>query len=396
MHRIVAVQARVRWRLPWRSSSEAATTGSSPRRCSRAPDARCCCSSAATTSAAPPSPSGRSRAATRGCRATRTSSRSSRARSRASSASRSSWRDRTVAAFAPYDGGALLVEQDAAGAATRASFRERTGSDADHDAFLALYDELGDAAERLFPTFLEPLPTRAEARALLGDARWIAERPLGEVLDERFGDELVARHGLDGRADRDARRRRRRRRCARTAASSTTSSAGPRWRVPGRRDGRGLGRAGGRGARGGRRPALRRRGPARRRRRGHVARRGRRAHRHRRPRARQLRAARCSTACAAGRPQADARRGAQLKVNLLLDRLPRLRSGHDPEDAFAGTFRLNESRPSWPRPARRRPRGELPERAPAELYCHSLADPSIVPDGRPHADPLRPARHRRR
>src|SRR3954471_577625 len=30
--------------------------------------------------------------------------------------------DRSVAAFAPYDGGGLLVEQDAAGAATRASF----------------------------------------------------------------------------------------------------------------------------------------------------------------------------------------------------------------------------------------------------------------------------------
>ena len=100
--------------------------------------------------------------------------------------------DRTVAAFAPYEGGALLVEQDAAGAATRASFRERTGSDADHDAFLALYDELGGAAERLFPTFTEPLPTRAEALALLGDARWIAERPLGEVLDERFADELIS------------------------------------------------------------------------------------------------------------------------------------------------------------------------------------------------------------
>ena len=34
--------------------------------------------------------------------------------------------------------------------------------------------------------------------------------------------------------------------------------------------------------------------------------------------------------------------GSQLKVNLLLDRLPRLRSGDDPTSAFAGTFHVAE------------------------------------------------------
>ena len=35
--------------------------------------------------------------------------------------------------------------------------------------------------------------------------------------------------------------------------------------------------------------------------------------------------------------------GAQLKINMLLSRLPRLKSGVDPRLAFAGTFHVNES-----------------------------------------------------
>ncbi len=35
--------------------------------------------------------------------------------------------------------------------------------------------------------------------------------------------------------------------------------------------------------------------------------------------------------------------GAQLKVNLLLDRLPRLRSGVDPVVAFSGSLRIGSS-----------------------------------------------------
>jgi phytoene dehydrogenase-like protein len=70
--------------------------------------------------------------------------------------------------------------------------------------------------------------------------------------------------------------------------------------------------------------------------------------------------------------------GAQLKLNLLLDRLPRLRSGHDPAVAFAGTFRLNETSSELAAAYACAARGELPDRVPAELYCHTLADASIV------------------
>ena len=63
-----------------------------------------------------------------------------------------------------------------------------------------------------------------------------------------------------------------------------------------------------------------------------------------RPRARQRRARRCSTACSARAARAPTPEGAQLKVNLLLARLPRLRDAAvDPREAFAGTFHVNET-----------------------------------------------------
>jgi phytoene dehydrogenase-like protein len=72
--------------------------------------------------------------------------------------------------------------------------------------------------------------------------------------------------------------------------------------------------------------------------------------------------------------------GAQTKVNMVLDRLPRLRDGTAPEDAFTGTFRLNEHEDDLAGAYEEAAAGELPTRPPAELYCHSLTDPSIVGD----------------
>ncbi len=82
-----------------------------------------------------------------------------------------------------------------------------------------------------------------------------------------------------------------------------------------------------------------------------------------------------------GLPVPATAEGCQLKVNLLLDRLPRLRSGVPAEQAFSGTFRLHEREDELEAAHAAAVRGELPDPAPAELYCHSLADPSIVPDG---------------
>lgn len=71
--------------------------------------------------------------------------------------------------------------------------------------------------------------------------------------------------------------------------------------------------------------------------------------------------------------------GAQVKVNMLLRRLPRL---HDtsvaPEAAFAGTFHVNETMTQLDGAYTRASSGFVPGPLPAEIYCHSLTDPSIL------------------
>lgn len=73
--------------------------------------------------------------------------------------------------------------------------------------------------------------------------------------------------------------------------------------------------------------------------------------------------------------------GAQLKVNLLLSRLPRLRDTTiDPADAFAGTFHVNESHTQLEAAYARADAGRIPDVVPCEIYCHSLSDPTILGD----------------
>ncbi|MFW2337189.1 MAG: phytoene desaturase family protein [Candidatus Nanopelagicales bacterium] len=69
--------------------------------------------------------------------------------------------------------------------------------------------------------------------------------------------------------------------------------------------------------------------------------------------------------------------GAQIKVNMLLKRLPRIRAGSSLE-AFNGTFHINESYEQLQRAFAIAVAGELPDLLPAEIYCHSLTDPSIL------------------
>jgi len=71
--------------------------------------------------------------------------------------------------------------------------------------------------------------------------------------------------------------------------------------------------------------------------------------------------------------------GAQVKVNMLLSRLPRLKDDSvDPADAFSGTFHVNESYRQLAVAHRTAAGGQLPTPLPAEIYCHSLSDPSIL------------------
>jgi phytoene dehydrogenase-like protein len=69
---------------------------------------------------------------------------------------------------------------------------------------------------------------------------------------------------------------------------------------------------------------------------------------------------------------------------MLLSRLPQLRSGVDPEVAFAGTLHLGEDYPELEAAYVEAAAGSVPSTIPGEVYCHSLTDPSIlgdVPDG---------------
>ena len=71
--------------------------------------------------------------------------------------------------------------------------------------------------------------------------------------------------------------------------------------------------------------------------------------------------------------------GAQVKVNMVLRRLPRL---HDeavtPEQAFAGTFHCNETWTQLDEAYSQAASGRVPNLLPCEAYCHSLTDSSIM------------------
>jgi phytoene dehydrogenase-like protein len=71
--------------------------------------------------------------------------------------------------------------------------------------------------------------------------------------------------------------------------------------------------------------------------------------------------------------------GAQLKVNVLLTRLPRLRDASvDPAVAFAGTFHVHESMSELQDNFLVARSGRVPPIASCEIYCHTLSDRSVL------------------
>ena len=70
--------------------------------------------------------------------------------------------------------------------------------------------------------------------------------------------------------------------------------------------------------------------------------------------------------------------GAQVKVNMLLKRLPKLKSNLEPEKAFGGTFHINENYSQLQDAFAQAASGQIPNPLPLEIYCHSLTDPSIL------------------
>jgi len=71
--------------------------------------------------------------------------------------------------------------------------------------------------------------------------------------------------------------------------------------------------------------------------------------------------------------------GSVFKINMLLRRLPKLKSArHAGAEAFCGTFHIDEGYEEMKRSYEQARQGELPDKLPSEVYCHTLTDDSIL------------------
>ncbi len=297
---------------------------------------------------------------------------------------------RRTASYTPTlrDGkpGGLLVERDE-GPATRQSFLDLTGSEQEYEAWRAFYADVGTLAQAVAPTLTEPLPREADLRGRVAPGVWtdIVTAPLGQAVERRFADDtvrgVVATDGLIGTfaslhdpsliqnrcllyhligngtgewrvpvggmgAVTDALRR-----AADDAGAEVLTGAGVSairaadggadvsWN-----DGTGAHTVGARYVLSGVAPWV-------------------------------LRILLGESDDPASKPV-----GAQLKLNMLLSRLPRLRSGVDPAVAFAGTLHLGEDYSDLETAYLEASAGAVPSSIPGEVYCHSLTDPSILGD----------------
>jgi len=344
---------------------------------------------------------------------------------------------RRTASYTPVnrDGAAtgLLVERPE-GAATRDSFRALTGSEAEYGAWRDFYQQIGDFAAELAPTLTRPLPRQARVREQVDPVVWrdLVERPLGEAIERRFHDDtvrgVVATDALIGTFARLGDPSLIQNRCF---LYHLIGNGTGEWRVPVGGMGAVSGalaaaaRAAGaelvvnaevtaiRGGFGGAEVDVRggtvvegavvegavvdgpgsdvRDGTEVDARDGAETRTGTGAGTGTGTRSLRARFVLANVApwVLAGllgerRDPAAKPAGAQLKVNFLLTRLPRLASGADPRTAFAGTLHLGEEYTALERAYAEAAAGQLPARLPGEVYCHSLTDPSIlgrVPDG---------------
>jgi phytoene dehydrogenase-like protein len=277
--------------------------------------------------------------------------------------------------IAGTDRGLLVDNGDAA--ATRASFAS-IGAAGDAEGFASFYQRTGVAARALFPTLTQPLPTREQAKHLVG-ADWAAlcERPINELIEASVTDDLVrgviatdALIGTFAGVDDPSLEQNR------CLLYHVIGGGTGDWDVP--IGGMGVvstsleatARAGGaRLITGAEVTALTPDGEVS----WHEG-----GAEHRLAADLVL----CGVAPAAlsrllGEQPARVE-GAQVKVNMLLTRLPRLRQCLDPEAAFGGTFHINESLTQLGTAFEAAMSGRVPDPLPAEIYCHSLADPSIL------------------
>ncbi|THG29421.1 phytoene desaturase family protein [Naasia lichenicola] len=290
------------------------------------------------------------------------------------------------------DGATGLLIDTGDDTATAASFA-RIGAESDASAFADFYQDSSALAAVVFPSLLEPLRTRAELRAALiagsGGARiWddFIERPIGRTIERRFASDLVRgvvfTDGVIGTfADADDLL------ANRCLLLHVIGGGTGDWDVP----------IGGMGAVSGALGAAARAagaviatgvavtsvdpsGSVRWSSRTEPALNG------------EVEAevilsgvapyvleGLLAAADAAPGPAIPRPEGAQVKVNLVLSRLPRLRDPRvAPEQAFAGTFHIGESYSAIGHAFAEAAAGRVPHRLPVEVYCHTLSDRSIL------------------
>ncbi len=296
-------------------------------------------------------------------------------------------RSRTVSSYTPAerDGRPTGLLIGGGERRTRESFARLTGSDREYTAWQRFHALTGRLAERVFPTLTEPLPTREELRRRVDDEdawRAVFEEPVGMAIEEHFADDLVrgvvltdALIGTFADAHDPSLEQNR------CFLYHVIGGGTGDWNVP----------VGGMGAltdalAGAARAAGAVLAT------GHEAVRidtdgrtaevayrtadgeGRAAARHV-----LVNASPHELAALTGAAPPPPAEGAQLKVNMLLTRLPALRDpAADPREAFAGTFHIAEGYTQLAEAYARAAAGEPPAAPPSEIYCHSLTDPSIL------------------
>ncbi len=280
------------------------------------------------------------------------------------------------------DGAGLLIDRSDDDA-TAASFA-RIGAPGDAQAFARFYEDTSRVARALWPTVTEPLLTRTEARSLVGDDDlWnaLVERPIGEFIGSRLANDVVrgvaltdALIGTFASADDPGLAQNR------CFLYHVIGGGTGDWDVP----------LGGMGTVTTELARVAREAGARIVTRADVTSidpngtvRYRRKKHERRVIGRFVLANVAPEVLDGllGEPQGQAAHpeGAQVKVNLLLKRLPKLRDPSvDPAAAFGGTFHINETYSQLESAYAGAVRGVMPELIPCEIYCHSLTDPSIL------------------
>ncbi|HET8915121.1 MAG TPA: NAD(P)/FAD-dependent oxidoreductase, partial [Propionibacteriaceae bacterium] len=101
-------------------------------------------------------------------------------------------RSRQVRSYTPVDSGGLLIERHE-GRTTRDSFRALTGNEREYQAWSAFESGVRELAAVIEPTLTEPLPRVSALRARVDQEFWasMVERPLGQLIETQFADDSV-------------------------------------------------------------------------------------------------------------------------------------------------------------------------------------------------------------